>query len=88
MNDICPTVGFSCVNQLRARVQAVMDQMTGFKELLEVENIKLDQDALLEHVGKLGTLLEETLKDYAEGHGPIPLQDDVESVRWLLYALR
>lgn len=88
MTDKCPTEGYTCVNQLRARVQSVTDQLIGFKAFLEETKHPATPAMILQHYGKAAELLQLALSEYAEGHGIIPVQDDVDSVRWVLMKLK
>lgn len=84
----CPTEGYACVNQMRARVQAVADQVAGFRAFLEASQLTATPAMFMEHYGKCAELLQSALDAYAEGHGQVPVLDDVKAVRWVLTELR
>lgn len=88
MTDQCPTTGYTCVNQLRARVQAVTDQLVGFKAFLEETKLPATPAMILKHYEKAAELFQLALDEYTEGHGILPAWDDVEAVRWVLKGLK
>jgi hypothetical protein len=88
MTEQCPTTGFTCVNQMRARVQAVTDQVAGFVAFLQASQLTATPQMLMEHYGKAAELLQRALDGYTEDHGIIPVLDDLEAVRWVLTELK
>lgn len=88
MTAQCPTAGFTCVDTVIARVQAVIDQITGLITLADAGVLKADVPALIAHYKQLGELLAATVDEYTEGHGSPPVGIDVAAVTWLTHALR
>lgn len=88
MAEQCPTAGYTCVNQLMARVQAVTDQLVGFREFVEKSGLPISSSMILKHYEKAATLLQAALDAYAEDHGTPDAWTDVEAVRWVLTGLK
>ena len=88
MTEQCPTAGYTCVDTVIARVQAVIDQITGLLTLAEAGVLKGSMEGLLAHYKQLGELLAATVDAYTEGHGCPPVGIDVAAVKWLTESLR
>jgi len=88
MTDQCPTVGFTCIDTLRAKVQAVTDQLEGFVAFLEGTGMPVPSAVILKHYAKCAELLQAALDDYTEGHGVYGLVPDLLAVQWVLEGLK
>lgn len=88
MTEKCPTSGFTCVDQVMARVQACVDQARGFMELVQGGVYSAGFEHLFKHYGKLADLLEEAVDTYTESHGQPDVMTDLEAVRWVLSGLK
>jgi hypothetical protein len=88
VSDRCPTEGFSCVNRMRARVQALTDQIEGFSLFLEATKLQATPQMMVDHYRKVSELLQSALDEYTKDHGHIPVMDDVDAVRWVLGELK
>jgi hypothetical protein len=73
---------------MRAQVQAVTDQISGFREFIQASQLSVTSDMLMRHYGKAADLLQASLDEYTEGHGQVPVLDDVRAVQWVLTELR
>lgn len=88
MSDECPTVGFTCVDTMRAKVQAVTDQLEGFVAFLTCTAMPVPSGVILKHYAKCAALLQEALDGYTEDHGTYGPVDDVRAVQWVLEGLK
>jgi hypothetical protein len=88
MTEQCPTVGFTCVDTMRAKVQAVTDQLEGFVAFLEGTNMPIPANLILKHYTKCAALLQEALDGYAEDHGMYGPLADIQAVQWVLERLK
>lgn len=88
MTEKCPTAGYTCVDTVIARVQAVIDQITGLLTLADAGVLTADVPGLLAHYRQLGELLAATVDEYTQGHGSPPVGIDVAAVTWLTKSLR
>jgi hypothetical protein len=88
MTDECPTVGYTCVDTMRAKVQAVTDQLEGFVAFLEGTNMSVPSNVILKHYAKCAALLQEALDDYTEDHGRYGPTTDLHAVQWVLESLK
>jgi hypothetical protein len=88
MIDECPTVGFTCVDTMRAKVQAVTDQLEGFVAFLEGTGMPVPSAVILKHYAKCAELLQEALDRYTEGHGTYGPVTDLQAVQWVLERLK
>lgn len=84
MSERCPTSGYTCVNTMVARVQALTDQIQGLLFFLRENSFEARAGFLCEHYQKVADLLQSTLDDYARDHGTPPPSDDVAAVAWAL----
>jgi len=88
MTEQCPTVGFTCVDQMRARVQSITDQIEGFRAFVESTSVVISNTMILKHYQKCAELLQAALDGYSEQHGMFGPEVDLEAVRWVLTELK
>ncbi len=87
MAEPCPTAGYTCVNTVLARVQALADQLGGFLALLDADVFPIKIQHMREHYSKVGELLQAALDEYTQGHGRPTPAEDVQAMVWVLHGM-
>ena len=88
MTAHCPTAGFTCVDNMVAKVQAVADQISGLTTLYFAGLVEVDVASLIKHYTGVLSLMEGALDEYTQGHGRPSAAQDVQAALWVANGLR
>lgn len=72
-----------CTDDLFAEVQACVDQLVGFKDLMGRQDHHITAATVLAHTETVCEALQEALDDMAENHGTPDVAHQIGAVNWL-----
>jgi len=83
MEHVDERIGCCCIDDFYAEVQACVDQLVGFKELMSATVKPISAAVVFAHTEAVCEALQEALNDMAENHGTPDLAHQAGAANWL-----